>query len=112
MKKVLLRVLACTAVLSHCIAGAQTDETPLVPLHAVVQSAARADAQGQLTIALKLDVLKKAHSAFPVIAYRVTDARMVQGLKKGDTVSIKAKAVDGTPTLMAIERAAPNPWSN
>jgi Cu/Ag efflux protein CusF len=60
---------------------------------------------GRLYIRLKL--IPRAKLPFSTVTYRVLDARLVAGLREGDSVAFRAERLDGDNVLVAIHAAAP-----
>lgn len=73
---------------------------------AVVRSVTVEDGQ-RLTIRLKL--VPGAKIPFSTLTYRVLDARLVEGLRAGDSVAFVAVRQGGENVLTAIHPAAPCP---
>ena len=71
---------------------------------AIIQSIST-DEGKHLYIRLKLMPLSKI--PFSTVTYRVLDARLVAGLRKGDSVAFKAERLDGGNVLTALHTATP-----
>ncbi|HWI82407.1 copper-binding protein [Ramlibacter sp.] len=71
---------------------------------AIVRSISKDDGR-QLSIRLKL--IPRSKIPFSTVTYRVVDARLVAGLREGDSVAFKAERRDGENVLTAIHTAAP-----
>jgi Cu/Ag efflux protein CusF len=90
--------LAACIALAALAAGAEEVYT-----RAVVKSVATES--GRLYIRLKL--VPRAKIPFSIHTYRVSDAKLVAGLREGDSVRFRAERQGGENVLTAIETAPP-----
>ena len=88
------------ALLLPCVAIATEPE---VYTRAVVKSVATEN--GQLYIRMKL--VPRAKIPFSIHTYRVMDAKLVAGLREGDSVRFRAERQGGENVLTAIHTAPP-----
>jgi Cu/Ag efflux protein CusF len=88
------------ALLLPCVGLAAEPE---VYTRAVVKSVATE--RGQLYIRLKL--VPRAKIPFSIHTYRVMDAKLVAGLKEGDSVRFRAERQGGENVLIEIHTAPP-----
>lgn len=56
---------------------------------------------------IRLKLIPRSKIPFSTVTYRVLDARLVAGLREGDSVAFKAERLDGENVLTAIHAATP-----
>lgn len=71
---------------------------------AIVRSISRDDGKN---LYIRLKLMPRSKIPFSTVTYRVRDARLVAGLREGDSVAFKAERIDGENVLTAIHKAAP-----
>jgi len=102
---VITLVLASPALDVAHAAGAGEPPANAAEVHtrAIVRSISKED--GRLYIRLKL--IPRSKLPFSTVTYRVLDARLIAGLREGDSVAFRAERLDGDNVLMAIHTATP-----
>ncbi len=77
---------------------------PEVYTRATVRAVSAADGKD---IHIRLKLLPGSKIPFSTVTYRVLDARLVAGIREGDSVAFKAERRDGENVLTAIHAAEP-----
>jgi Cu/Ag efflux protein CusF len=77
---------------------------PEVHTRAIVRSISHEEGK-RLYIRLKL--IPRAKIPFSTVTYRVLDARLVAGLREGESVAFRAERLHGENVLTAIHKEAP-----
>jgi Cu/Ag efflux protein CusF len=71
---------------------------------AIVRSISKDDGTN---LYIRLKLIPREKIPFTTVTYRVLDARLVAGLREGDSVAFKAERLDGENVLSAIHAATP-----
>lgn len=107
-KAALVLAAILSLVLATPIPSARAADAPAsapeVFTRAVVRSISKDDGKH---LFIRLKIVPRAKLPFSTLTYRVLDARLVEGLREGDSVAFKAERRDGENVLTAIQKAAP-----